>query len=339
MTIHYLDQAAQNALSDLLSASLTPAFDGKGVSFPTKTIKGKKYIYVATKVGNVPMQRYLGPDNEETRELVNKEKALWQSTATSRIHRARLVNMVLAGGILGPTPQEGKVLRILERGGVFIAGGVLIGTPAFRTLGSMLGVAWEGQFATRDVDIAAEYKLPVAMKPKSIDLKSIIMDSNMGFMEIPSLSRKHPSTSYAMKDGTFKVDLLTPDRNKPSPKPIKIPSLGIMAEPLRYLDYLIEEIQPAVIPFDIGLLVNLPEPGRFAIHKLVVSQRRHTGHAAKSIKDIEQARQLLDVLLDIRPGSVYAAMEAASTMGKKFMTHIKIAAKKLPNNIQQELVF
>ena len=62
LTIHYLDQAVQNALTDLLSASLTPAFDGKGVSFPTKTIKGKKYIYVATKVGKVPMQRYLGPD-------------------------------------------------------------------------------------------------------------------------------------------------------------------------------------------------------------------------------------------------------------------------------------
>jgi hypothetical protein len=39
------------------------------------------------------------------------------------------------------------------------------------------------------------------------------------------------------------------------------------------------------------------------------------------------------------PGSVYAAMEAASTIGKKVMTHIKIAAKKLPNNRQQELDF
>ncbi|MCP4233320.1 MAG: hypothetical protein GY770_07000 [Aestuariibacter sp.] len=62
----YLDQAALNAYSDLLTASLSPAFDGKGLSFTTKTIKGGKYIYVSAKAGSVPMQRYIGPDNDET---------------------------------------------------------------------------------------------------------------------------------------------------------------------------------------------------------------------------------------------------------------------------------
>ncbi|MCP4233321.1 MAG: hypothetical protein GY770_07005 [Aestuariibacter sp.] len=65
--------------------------------------------------------------------------------------------MALVGGIEGPTPQEGKILCMLERGGVFLAG-----TPAFRVLGAQLGVAWNGQFATRDVDIAIENSLPVA---------------------------------------------------------------------------------------------------------------------------------------------------------------------------------
>ena len=38
----HLDQAIQNAYSDLYAACLTPAFDGKGVSFTHKNIKGKK---------------------------------------------------------------------------------------------------------------------------------------------------------------------------------------------------------------------------------------------------------------------------------------------------------
>ncbi|MCP4287778.1 MAG: hypothetical protein GY792_25630 [Gammaproteobacteria bacterium] len=335
--IEHLDQAVQNALTDLLSASLSPAFDGKGVTFPTKTIGGKKYIYVAAKVGSIPMQRYLGPDDAETRALLDQERELWKSSETSRITRARLVNMILVGGALGPTPQEGKVLRLLERGGVFIAGGVLVGTPAFRTLGSMLGVAWEGQFATRDVDIAAEYKLPVAVKQKPIDLKSIILESKMGFLEIPTLNRKHPSTSYKMKGGDFKVELLTPERGKPSNQPILIRSLRAMAEPLRYLDYLIQETQPAVVPFGIGVLVNVPDPGRFAIHKLVVSQRRPANAMTKSVKDIDQARQLLEVLIDIRPGSIYAAIEAANSMDKKFMRQCKAASKQLPGDIQKAL--
>ena len=41
---HSLDQAVQNAYSDLYAACLTPAFDGKGVSFVRKNIKGQRYI-------------------------------------------------------------------------------------------------------------------------------------------------------------------------------------------------------------------------------------------------------------------------------------------------------
>lgn len=211
-----LDQAAQNAYSDLHAACLTPAFDGRGISFTRKKIKGGRYVYVSAKVGQVPVQRYIGPDNEETQALIEREKQLWASTDSARATRARLVNMALAGGITGATPQEGKILRMLERAGVFLAGGVLIGTPAFRAMGAMLGVAWEGQFATRDVDIAADYRLPVAVKQKTIDLKDVLENSGMGFIEVPTLNPKHPATSYKMRGGEYRVELLTPERGNPA---------------------------------------------------------------------------------------------------------------------------
>lgn len=333
-----LDQSVQNAYSDLLLSSLTPAFDGTGLSFTRKVIKNRTYLYVSVKIGNVPMQRYLGPDNAETQALIEKEKALWISTEATRTTRSRLVNMVLAGGLDGPTPQEGKILRMLERGGLFLAGGVLIGTPAFRTLGAMLGFAWEGQFATRDVDIAVDYQVPVAIKPLKVDLKAILETSGMGFIEVPMLNTKHPSTRYKMRGGEFCVELLTPDRGKPSCGPIKIPAFNAVAEPLRYLDYLIEDIQPTVVPFDIGVLVNVPDPARFAVHKLAISQRRPMAFAAKSAKDIDQARQILEVLLDIRPGSLLAALEAAEHLGEKFMRYYRTAVDLLPAALKNALL-
>ena len=332
-----LDQAVQNAYSDLYAACLTPAFDGKGVSFVRKNIKGQRYIYISTKVGQVPVQKYIGPDNSQTRKLIEQEKQHWHSTDSARTTRARLVNMVLAGGLSGPTAQEGKIVRMLERAGVFLSGGVLIGTPAFRVMGALLGVAWRGQFATRDVDIAADFRLPVAVEQRAIDLQDVLQKSAMGFIEVPMLHPKHPATRYKMRDGEHRVELFTPELGKSGDQPIKIPYLNAVAEPLRFLDYLIAETQPAVIPFDIGVLVNVPDPARFAIHKLVVSQRRPAAFAAKAAKDIDQARQLLDVLLDIRPGSVSVAVEAARQTGAKFHQHYKKALTRLPTDLQLSL--
>ena len=105
--VQILDQAVQNAYSDLQAAALQPAFDGTGLSFSSKEVKGRRYLYVTTKLGNRVMQRYLGPDNEQTRALIERERQSWAQGDPSRANRARLVNMVLAGGVAGPTPQEG----------------------------------------------------------------------------------------------------------------------------------------------------------------------------------------------------------------------------------------
>lgn len=332
-----LDQATLNAYSDLLGACLSPAFDGKGLSFTRKIIKGQPYWYLSAKVGRTPTQAYIGPDNEQTFELIAREKQLWEQGKPSRSVRARLVNMLLAGGALGPTPQEGKILRMLERAGVFLAGGVLVGTPAFRTMSMMLGVTWENQFATRDLDIAIDTPLAVAVKPTPINIREILYTSGMGFIPVPMLNPKMPSTAFKMRGGEFSVELLTPETGKPSGSPIPIPAFNTMAEPLRYLDYLLEKVQPAAIPFDIGILVNLPDPARFAIHKLVISERRPAAFIAKSAKDIDQARQLLEILLDIRPGAVAEALEAIEPMGKKFTNHFRAATKNLPTELQNEL--
>lgn len=335
--IQFLDQAAQNAYSDLHVACLEPAFDGSGVSFTKKIVKGKSYVYVNAKVGRIPVQRYLGPDTLETAELIQREITLWDGGQQSRLSRSNLVRMLSAGGAFVPPPQEGKVLRMLERGGIFLSGGTLIGTPAFNAIGNMLGVRWLQQFATRDVDIAASVRLPVAVVPKKISMKELLVNSNMGFLEVPTLNRKHPSTSFKIKGGDFRVELFTPETGKPDKTPVYIPHLNAQAEPLRFLDYLLKETQSAVVLFDIGLLVNVPDPAHFAIHKLAISQKRAAAFAIKIKKDIAQATQLIDVLLDTQPGSLFVAHEAAREFHGKFFKLYQNAVTLLPESVQQKL--
>jgi len=60
-------------------------------------------------------------------------------------------------------------------------------------------------------------------------------------------------------------------RGRETATPVKIPELSAFAEPVRSLDYLLDDIQPAVLLYKHGVLINVPAPARFAFHKLVVS--------------------------------------------------------------------
>ncbi|MBL3684602.1 hypothetical protein F2981_18295 (plasmid) [Sinorhizobium meliloti] len=56
-----------------------------------------------------------------------------------------------------------------------------------------------------------------------------------------------------------------------------MPALGgAAAQPLRFLDYLIYHPIRAVLLHGAGVLVNVPAPQRYAIHKLIVASRRLT---------------------------------------------------------------
>jgi hypothetical protein len=107
----------------------------------------------------------------------------------------------------------------------------------------------------------------------------------------------------------FHVDLLTPSQGPETGKSVYLPHFNSYAHPMRFLEYLLEDCQDAVIPFRSGIFVNVPNPARFALHKLVVSQRRPVAQQIKARKDIQQATELLGVLLEDRPGDIWIANE------------------------------
>jgi hypothetical protein len=63
-------------------------------------------------------------------------------------------------------------------------------------------------------------------------------------------------------------------------------------QPLRFLVFLILDREPAVLLHATGVLVSVPTPQRFALHKLIVARRRRQGNPERD-KDLFQAQDLL----------------------------------------------
>ena len=77
-----------------------------------------------------------------------------------------------------------------------------------------------------------------------------------------------------------------------------------------HLGFLLEAPERAVILANTVALVNVPAPARFALHKLLIAQLRPASFAAKAEKDLLQAIQVLEVLVEDRPGDIALAWTA-----------------------------
>ena len=79
-----------------------------------------------------------------------------------------------------------------------------------------------------------------------------------------------------------------------------------------------------------GIVDNVPDLARFALHKLVLSERRGVREQLKSEKDRTQARQVLEILAEERPGDVILAGDAVRDMTKKFQQQLMVGTNRLP---------
>jgi hypothetical protein len=108
-------------------------------------------------------------------------------------------------------------------------------------------------------------------------------------------------------------------------KPVPLPHLNVAAQPLEGLDYLIEKTTKAAVVGASGILVNVPLPARFALHKLWVAKNRSVSEQTKARKDIAQAQQIIEVLLADRPDDIDRAVSAMKSRPKMW----KRVAKEL----------
>ena len=88
-----------------------------------------------------------------------------------------------------------------------------------------------------------------------------------------------------------------------------------------------------------GVLVNLPNPARFAFHKLIISRERAAALQVKAAKDLSQASALFSVLAEDRPGDILLAYEAIAARGQFWLGKLKkvmpVFAVKYPEGYQK----
>ncbi|MES1204485.1 MAG: GSU2403 family nucleotidyltransferase fold protein [Pseudomonadota bacterium] len=221
-------------------------------------------------------------------------------------------------------PRAYGTIAALHNGGVFEAGGMLIGSHAYGVLLNRLGIRVTA-YTTDDVDIARREQLAFKKLPDR-DLLATLKESGIDFVEVPVLDRKRPATSFKQPGkGGFHVDLLVPSKNETFPV-VSVPELRAHATGLPYLAYLLAESQTGMVIAREGCCaVRLPLPERFAIHKLVVSRLR-TGRNTKAQKDIDQAIVLLAFLATTHSGAIESAV---TVLPKGAVKHLRAALGSL----------
>jgi hypothetical protein len=191
---------------------------------------------------------------------------------------------------------------------------VLVGTHAFVALGNALGVRWgAGASRTQDLDLASkpDLDIDVAVPDAEVDLPAVLESLKMGFLPVPSFHATKPSTSFKVRGHALRVDLLCPKRGLRD-TPVVIKRFNAAAQPLEFIEYLLEAPERAVILGGAPVLVSVPAPARFALHKLVVAEMRPAALQAKATKDRAQGQAILEVLMEDRPGDIPLAWNAAT---------------------------
>lgn len=339
MAFMRLPESVQTLYAELLDqlrvADAEAAIGGTAGTFVSKKIRGRVYWYVQRSEGAAKSQIYLGPETPELLRTMDAAAQQREARAGDETRRRELVSMLAAGGAFRESAAIGTVLRILAEASVFRAGGVLVGTQAFTCIANMLGVSFQKEsLRTADVDVAHDRSIPLGLgRAAEGDLLERLRAGNPAFFAVPGIDARRPSTSFSVRRADLRVDFLTPaPRGSSSSEPILLPHLGVAAQPLPGLDFVLEDAVDAAAVVGSGIRVGVPSPARFAIHKLWLTSERPVSEAAKARKDLRQAEQLFEVLVEDRPGDLESAWAALPPNGR-----IRRGARKAKARLDEEL--
>lgn len=142
----------------------------------------------------------------------------------------------------------------------------------------------QASIKTRDIDFLIANPASIS---KEVNIPALLED--LGFV-----------TAFKGNKGYIKLDhpdllleFLVPEKGRGTDKPVHLPKLGMNAVALRFLSFLsANTIKVKVEDF----YVNLPHPANFALHKLIIFQRRLKQD--KALKDRNTAIDILRALIN-----------------------------------------
>lgn len=319
---------AHAAYHDLLRALLDDRA-GELRGTPTRVERaGKVYWYDSYRVGTEVRKAYIGEDGPALRTRLDRHAALRSEAEARGRERARLVRILRAEGFMGMDATNGSLLAALAGAGVFRLGGTIVGTHAFRLYEGELGLRYrlDDTAQTGDLDIASFQRLSLALDDR-VDPPVAAVLKDFAFDPVPALGNA-PAWRWRQSRGEALVEFLTPAFGAEGVQPLA--ALGVTAQALRHLNFLIAGPIPAAMPYRSGVLVQIPRPERFAIHKLIVADRRQAQDRLKAEKDRRQAGFLIRALAEDRPDDLREAYDDALARGPRWRARIAASLDRMP---------
>jgi len=308
-----LSLAVQTLYAELLQQLRLARHDTAPGSISRREISGNTHLYSTERHGSVRRQRYLGPAGEKAD---HDARDVLRAAENAR-ERRKLVAMLRSAGIASPPSQVSRVLDALSREKMFEPNRlVLVGTLAYGTYPLLLGADLASPaLVTNDIDLSV-MPLVVTAAPVDLSIPAILARGDAS-LEPDRVST--PPSRFRSPSGLV-VEFLTISRRKNAAF-LPLPGLGISAEALAYMDFLIEDNLEAAIAWQDGVLLRVPAPARFAVHKLIAAQLRPAGDPKRN-KDLVQARDLATQLKANDPDSWEDMVKEARKRGRSWSAKI-----------------
>jgi hypothetical protein len=319
-----LSLSAQTAYAELFESAraqeLHRSVANLSGNFASKTVKGRLYWYYQYRdVDGSVRQLYVGPDTAEVKALMARAR----EKPTKALEP--LARSAIALGCERILPKHFRVIRRLSEYGFFNAGGILIGTHAFLSIGNVLGIRWHDGSRTQDVDFAHAGKNISLALPATIQVNvhKALESLGMGFLPISTFGSEAGATYLNPKDPEFRIDFLT-TLHRDGDNPFTPPNLNVALQPLKFMEFVLEHpIQAVVFCEEGAVVVNIPLPVRYAVHKLLVWGEREEAFRTKSAKDLLQAAALIAYFKDHRQDELRHAWHDLLSRGKGWRSRAK----------------
>ena len=316
----------QRVLSDVIAAPM----EKLGRAFVSKKIGRRTYWYLQHRQSTGMKQTYLGPETPELLQVIESSRAAGKARKPDIARRRELCAAIRAMGFPHWPKPLVSTLETLANSGVFHLGAILIGTPAYVACVITLGFRSDiGTALTGDIDLQIG-PAPQSLLPgtAAINVGSVLERVKLGFFPVPGLDPRSPTTTFKVRDGDLMVQFLTTDSGG-SGKSVYMEQLGTAAQPMPYMEYLTPEPMKAVLPFEAGILVNVPNPARLCWHKLIVASNRPQHERAKARKDVEQAADLVEALVQSDLDSLQDAYADAHGRGASWVAKLESGIARL----------
>jgi len=287
-------------------------------NFVTKTVKGEPYWYFQfTDLSGKQRQVYVGRDDEATRRL--RETHINSPNRDGLEHARRLARAAIDLGCASLIPAHSRVIAKLADASFFRVGGVLIGTHAYAAYQNPLGIRWDTADSTTDLDFAHDQRLSTAIASDvHVDVASAIESLRMGFVPLKSLS-----TYQKADEPDFQIDFLT-SMGRAGEDAVHNKSLNLRLQPQRFMEFSLEDPFQSVVLGSVGpIVVNLPRPEKYALHKLLVAPERTADFKDKVRKDLTQAASLIAYLTANDPDALGAAIDNLHARGSGWTKRFK----------------